>query len=88
MQGAKLAQSLAGAGSGFISQINQAYSEFGGIASGIAGVGTRSAFAGQQTINNYSIEVTGGLATGSDVGRAVVNAIKDYERQSGAAWRA
>jgi hypothetical protein len=88
MEGGKLAAALAGAGGGFIGQLNQAYGEFGSIASGIAGVGTRSAFAGQQTVNNYSIEVKGGLATGSEVGRAVVNAIKDYERQSGAAWRA
>jgi hypothetical protein len=88
MQGGKLAAALAGAGSGTISQLNQAFGEFGGIASGIAGVGAQSAFSGQQTVNNYNIEVTGGLATGSDVGRAVVNAIKDYERQSGAAWRA
>jgi hypothetical protein len=88
MEGGRLAQALAGAGGGVISSLNQAYGEFGSIASGIAGVGTRSAFAGQQTINNYSIEVKGGLATGSEVGRAVVNAIKDYERQSGAAWRA
>jgi hypothetical protein len=88
MAGSQLAAALVGGGSGFISQINQAYSQFGDLAGGIAGVGTTSAFAGQQTVNNYSIEVTGGLATGSDVGRAVVNAIKDYERQSGAAWRA
>jgi hypothetical protein len=88
MEGGKLAAALAGAGGGFIGQLNQAYGEFGSIASGIAGVGTRSAFAGQQTVNNYSIEVKGGLATSSEVGRAVVNAIKDYERQSGAAWRA
>jgi hypothetical protein len=87
MAGSQLAAALVGGGSGFISQINSAYSEFGDLAGGIAGVGTTGAFAGQQTINNYSIEVTGGLATGSDVGRAVVNAIKDYERQSGAAWR-
>jgi hypothetical protein len=88
MQGGRLAAALAGAGSGTISQLNQAFGEFGGIASGIAGIGAQSAFSGQQTVNNYNIEVTGGLATGSDVGRAVVNAIKDYERQSGAAWRA
>jgi hypothetical protein len=88
MAGGKLAQALLGGGADFINQINSAYNEFGGIASGIAEVGTTGAFKGQQTINNYSIEVTGGLATGSDVGRAVVNAIKDYERQSGAAWRA
>jgi hypothetical protein len=87
MQGGRLAQALAGAGTGFIGQINQAYSEFGGLAGSIAGVGTRTAFGNQQTINNY-IEINGGLATGADVGRAVVNAIKDFERQSGAAWRA
>jgi hypothetical protein len=88
IQGAKLAQALVGGGQGFIGELNQAFGEFGGLAGSIAGVGTRGAFANQQTVNNYSIEVTGGLATGSDVGRAVVNAIKDYERQSGAAWRA
>ena len=88
LAGSRLASAIVGGGSAFISQLNSAYGEMGGLASGIAGVGTGSAFAGQQTINNYSIEVTGGVATGSDVGRAVVNAIKDYERQSGAAWRA
>jgi hypothetical protein len=88
MAGSQLASALVGGGSGFVDQINRAYNEFGNLAGGIAGVGTTGAFAGQQTVNNYSIEVTGGLATGSDVGRAVVNAIKDYERQSGAAWRA
>jgi len=88
IEGSRLASAIVGGGSAFIRQLNSAYGEMGGLASGIAGVGTRSAFAGQQTVNNYSIEVKGGLATGSEVGRAVVNAIKDYERQSGAAWRA
>jgi hypothetical protein len=88
MAGSQLAAALVGGGGSFISQINRAYNEFGDLAGGIAGTGTMGAFAGQQTINNYSIEVTGGLATGSDVGRAVVNAIRDFERQSGAAWRA
>lgn len=88
MAGSQLASALVGGGSGFISQINKAYGEFGDLAGGIAGTGTTSAFGGQQTVNNYSIEVTGGLATGSDVGRAVVNAIRDFERQSGSAWRA
>ena len=37
--------------------------------------------------NTYNINVSGGMATGSDIGRAVVNAIKDFERQSGTAWR-
>jgi hypothetical protein len=88
MAGGQLASALVGGGSGFIEQINSAYGEMGNLAGGIAGVATAGAFNNRATVNNYSIEVTGGLATGSDVGRAVVNAIKDYERQSGAAWRA
>jgi hypothetical protein len=88
MAGSQLAAALVSGGGSFINQINRAYGEFGDLAGGIAGTGTMGAFSGQQTVNNYSIEVTGGLATGSDVGRAVVNAIRDFERQSGAAWRA
>ena len=88
MAGSQLAAALVSGGGSFINQINRAYGEFGDLAGGIAGTGTMGAFGSQQTINNYSIEVTGGLATGSDVGRAVVNAIRDFERQSGAAWRA
>ena len=88
MAGSQLAAALVSGGGSFISQINKAYGEFGDLAGGIAMTGTTGAFAGQQTINNYSIEVTGGIATSSDVGRAVVNAIRDFERTSGAAWRA
>ena len=88
MAGSQIAAALVSGGSSFIGQINKAYGEFGDLAGGIAMTGTTGAFAGQQTINNYSIEVTGGIATGSDVGRAVVNAIRDFERTSGAAWRA
>jgi hypothetical protein len=88
MAGSQIAAALVSGGSSFIGQINKAYGEFGDLAGGIAMTGTTGAFAGQQTINNYSIEVTGGIATGADVGRAVVNAIRDFERTSGAAWRA
>jgi hypothetical protein len=88
IEGSKLAQALLSGGSGFINQINQAYGEFGGLAGSIAGVGTQKAFTTPQTVNNYSISVTGGIATSADVGRTVVNAIKDFEKQSGTAWRA
>jgi hypothetical protein len=88
MAGSQLAAALVGGGSAFVSQLNSAYGEFGNLASGIAGVGTGAAFANAQTVNNYSINVTGGVATSADVGRAVVNAIASFERQSGAAWRA
>jgi hypothetical protein len=88
MQGGRLAASLAGAGAGFIGQLNQAYGEFGGIASDIAGVGARSAFANQQVYNNYyQIEVSGGVGSGPSIGKAIVDAIKSYERTSGAVWQ-
>jgi hypothetical protein len=88
MAGGRLASALVGGGSGFINELNQSFSEFGGLASGIAGVATQGAFNNAAVVNNYSISVTGGVATSADVGRAVVNAISSYERQSGAAWRA
>jgi hypothetical protein len=88
MEGGKLAQALAGAGGGFISQLNQAYGEFGGLASGIADVGTRSAFANASVVNNYyEIEVSGGVGSGPSIGKAIVDAIKSYERTSGAVWQ-
>jgi len=88
MEGGRLAQALAGAGSGFIGNINQAYSEFGGLASDIAGVGTRSAFGNGEVVNNYyQIEVSGGVGSGPTIGKAIVDAIKSYERTSGAVWQ-
>ena len=88
MEGGKLAQALDGAGGGFFSQLNQAYGEFSGIASGIADVGTRSAFANQSIVNNYyEIEVSGGVGSGPSIGKAIVDAIKSYERTSGAVWQ-
>jgi hypothetical protein len=88
MAGGRLAQALAGAGGGFIGQLNQAYGEFGGIASDIAGVGTRSAFGNAEVVNNYyQIEVSGGVGSGPTIGKAIVDAIKSYERTSGAVWQ-
>jgi hypothetical protein len=88
MEGGKLAAALAGAGGGFISELNQAYGEFGGIASDIAGVGTGAAFANQSVVNNYyEIEVSGGVGSGPSIGKAIVDAIKSYERTSGAVWQ-
>jgi hypothetical protein len=88
LAGGRLAQALAGAGGGFIGQLNQAYGEFGGIASDIAGVGARSAFGNAEVVNNYyQIEVSGGVGSGPSIGKAIVDAIKSYERTSGAVWQ-
>jgi hypothetical protein len=85
--GSRLAQSLATAGGGTIRDLNRSFAEFGGIASGIAGVGTRSEFANRQVVNNYKIEVNGGVGSGPSIGKAIVDAIKSYERTSGAVWQ-
>jgi hypothetical protein len=87
MEGGRLAAALAGAGGGFIGELNQAFGEFGGLASGIAGVGTTSAFANPSVVNTYNIEVNGGVGSGPSIGKAIVDAIKSYERTSGAVWQ-
>jgi hypothetical protein len=87
MAGGKLAASLVASGPSSIGQLNQAYGEFGGIASQIAGVGTRSAFNNAATVNTYNIEVNGGVGSGASIGKAIVDAIKAYERSSGAVWQ-
>jgi hypothetical protein len=88
MQGGRLAKALASAGGGFIGELNQAYGEFGGIASEIAGVGTTAAFGNTEVINNYyDIQVSGGVGSGPTIGKAIVDAIKSYERTSGAVWQ-
>jgi vacuolar-type H+-ATPase subunit E/Vma4 len=85
--GSRLASAIVGGGSAFISQLNSAYGEMGNLASGIAGVGTGSAFANQAVVNNYNIEVNGGVGSGPTIGKAIVDAIKSYERTSGAVWQ-
>lgn len=87
LAGSKLASAIVGGGAGFISQLNQSYGEFGDLASGIAGVGTRSAFDNPTIANTYNIEVNGGVGSGPTIGKAIVDAIKSYERTSGAVWQ-
>jgi polyhydroxyalkanoate synthesis regulator phasin len=87
LAGSRLASAIVGGGSAFISQLNSAYGEMGGLASGIAGVGTRSAFDNPTIANTYNIEVNGGVGSGPTIGKAIVEAIKSYERTSGAVWQ-
>ena len=87
MAGSQLASALVSGGSAFVGQLNQAYGEFGDLASGIAGAGTRSAFDNPSVVNTYNIEVNGGVGSGPSIGKAIVDAIKSYERTSGAVWQ-
>jgi hypothetical protein len=87
MAGSQLAAALVGGGSAFVSQLNSAYGEFGNLASGIAGAGATAAFSNPTVENVYNIEVNGGVGSGPTIGKAIVDAIKSYERTSGAVWQ-
>jgi hypothetical protein len=83
MAGGQLAAAIVAGGSSFVSQLNEGFGEFGGLASQIAGIGVASQFGTQNVVNNYNIEVRGGLDSGPSIGRAIVRAIREYERASG-----
>jgi hypothetical protein len=66
----------------------------GGVLANIAEAGQPEAVIPLNRLGNigrgnttYNITVNGGISSGPDIGRSVVNAIKDFERQSGTAWR-
>jgi hypothetical protein len=67
----------------------------GGVLANIAEAGQAEAVIpldrlgqfGQRSGPVYNITVNGGISSSSDIGRSVVNAIRDFERQSGSAWR-
>jgi hypothetical protein len=44
-------------------------------------------FGTQAQQNVYNINVNGGVGSGATIGQAIVQAIKDYERVSGAVWQ-
>jgi len=79
--GGALAQALVGGGSGFINQLNEAYGEFSGLAGGIAGIGTTSAFAREQVVNNFNIEVNTVAGDPIAIERVVLDAISRANRR-------
>jgi hypothetical protein len=85
--GAKLAANLVSGGVGGLTAINKGYSELGSLASEIGLTGTQAQFANatQQQIININIE--GGLDSSAAIGKAVVDAVRAYERTSGAVWQ-
>ena len=87
LAGARLAEALVMGGPGGLSAINAGYSEFGNLAGQIATTGTNSLFGSGTQQNIYNINVDGGVGSGSTIGKAIVDAIKAYERTSGAVWQ-
>jgi hypothetical protein len=87
MAGARLAEGLAMGGASGLSAINAGYAEFGALSGQIAQTGTESLFGTGQQQTVYNINVDGGVGSGSTIGKAIVDAIKAYERTSGAVWQ-
>jgi hypothetical protein len=84
MAGARLAANLVSGGVAGLTDINTGYNELSSLASDIGMTGTQALYGTptQQTI--FNVEVNGGLDSGASIGQAVVEAIKAYERTSGA----
>jgi hypothetical protein len=87
MAGARLAATLVAGGANALSAINAGYGEFGSLASEIARTGTESSFRTEAQQNQFTINVNGGVGSGATIGKAIVDAIADYERTSGAVWQ-
>jgi hypothetical protein len=87
LAGAALAQSLVSGGVAGLSAINAGFSEFGSLASQIATTGTNAQFGSEAQQNIYNINVNGGVGSGATIGQAIVEAIRSYERVSGAVWQ-
>jgi hypothetical protein len=87
MAGARLASALVSGGIGALTSINAGYAEVGSLASEIATTGTNALFGTQAQQNIYNINVSGGVGSGATIGQAIVEAIKAYERVSGAVWQ-
>jgi hypothetical protein len=87
MAGSRLASALVQGGASSLSAINVGFGEFGSLSSDIARTGTERMFDTEAQRNVYNINVGGGVGSGATIGKAIVDAIKAYERSSGAVWQ-
>jgi hypothetical protein len=85
--GAKLAANLVSGGVGGLNAINAGYNELGTVAGEIGMTGTQALFGTQAQQSIYNININGGLDSGASIGKAVVDAVKAYERTSGPVWQ-
>lgn len=85
--GARLAAGLVSGGVAGLTAINTGYAELSGLGTAIGTTGTNALFGTERQQNIYNIEVNGGVGSGATIGQAIVDAIKAYERTSGAVWQ-
>lgn len=85
--GARLASALVAGGAGALTNINRGFTEFGDLSGQVATTGTESLFNRPTQQSIFNINVSGGVGSGATIGQAIVEAIKAYERTSGAVFQ-
>ena len=85
--GAKLAANLVSGGVAGLTAINKGYAELGTVAGEIGMTGTQAQFGTSQQQQIININIEGGLDSSAAIGKAVVDAVRAYERTSGAVWQ-
>lgn len=85
--GARLAASLVAGGADALSRINTGFGDIQSLGSEIGLTGTQSRFGTPAQQEIYNITVNGGLDSSASIGKAVVDAIKAYERTSGVVFQ-
>jgi hypothetical protein len=87
VQGARLAASLVAGGAEALARINTGFGDIQSLGSEIGLTGTQSRFGTTAQQEIYNITVNGGLDSSASIGKAVVDAIKAYERTSGVVFQ-
>jgi cell division protein FtsB len=85
--GARLAAGLVAGGADALGRINAGFGEIQTLGSELGMTGTNSRFNNAAQQNIYTINVEGGVGSGATIGKAIVDAIKAYERTSGPVWQ-
>jgi hypothetical protein len=85
--GARLAASLVAGGASALARINTGLGEIENLGTQIGTTGTQALFRGDQQQQIYNVTVNGGLDSSASIGKAVVDAIKAYERTSGVVFQ-
>ncbi len=87
VEGARLAAGLVAGGADALGRINAGFGEIQTLGSEIGMTGTQSRFNNPTQQNVYNINIEGGLDSSAAIGKAVVDAVRAYERTSGAVWQ-
>jgi len=87
VSGARLAAGLVAGGADALARINTGFGEIQTLGSEIGMTGTQARFGTSQQQQIININIEGGLDSSAAIGKAVVDAVRAYERTSGAVWQ-